>query len=339
MKLPRILGNKQKEQKEIDELILRGEEEAEEVEETAPPMEQPSRMGMEIQKLWAQVKTLREMMKMNDERFQRLSEGIGDVRQRSLALERDLSSLEMETRKAIDLVDSVQPQKLMGEVKKEDIKVMKLESRQETFKKFLDTIREELKEIKSSISAFKGTEAVIKLSNEVRRDLKDMKKIQAVVSRDSEKVEDIFVQVQKRYSRFLELSDEFRSLEKRFDDVMKKANHFMVESRDLAKKEDIHRLWDDMESRLQSAEELNKEFERDRREFDREMREIRSIIPRMERLEKILENRVVEIDDAISRLVRMEQKNYITEDVFDRELDSLFQRVMKTLKRYKGKEK
>ncbi|HDI72959.1 MAG: hypothetical protein DRO76_01905 [Candidatus Altiarchaeales archaeon] len=332
MKLPRILSNKQNEQKEIDELILRGEEEAEEVEETAPSMEQPSRMGMEIQKLWAQVKTLREMMRMNDERFQRLSEGIGDVRQRSLALERGLSSLEMETRKAIDLVNAVQPQKLMGEVKKEDIKVMKLESRQEAFKKFLDTLRGELKEIKSSISAFRGTEAVIKLSNEVRRDLKDMKRIQAVVSRDSEKVEDIFVQVQKRYDRFLELSDEFKSLEKRFDEVMKKANHFMIESRDFVKKEDI-------ESRLRSIERIKEEFKKRREEFDREMNEIKSVIPRVERLEKTLENRVVEIDDAISRLVRMEQKNYVTEEVFDRELDSLFQRVMEKLEKHEGKEK
>ncbi|OYT42504.1 MAG: hypothetical protein B6U86_00145 [Candidatus Altiarchaeales archaeon ex4484_43] len=328
MKLPKILGNKQNEQKEIDELILRGEEEAEEAEETAPSMEQPSRMGMEIQKLWAQVKTLREMMRMNDERFQRLSEGIGDVRQRSLALERNLSSLEMETRKAIDLVNAVQPQKLMGEVKKEDIKVMKLESRQESFKKFLDTLKEEVKGIKSSISAFRGTEAVIKLNNEVRRDLKNMKRIQAVVSRDSEKVEDIFVQVQKRYSRFLELSDEFKSLEKRFDEVMKKANHFMIESRDFVKKEDI-------ESRLRSIVKLKDEFRKRREEFDREMNEIKSVIPRVERLEKTLENRVVEIDDAISRLVRMEQKNYVTEEVFDRELDNLFQRVMDKLERYR----
>jgi len=331
MKLPRILSDKQGGQEEIDELILRGEEEAGEVEEATPPVEQPSRMGMEIQKLWAQVKTLREMMKMNDERFQRLSEGIGDVRQRSLALERSLNSLEMETRKAIDLVEAVQPQKLMGEVKREDIKVMKLESRQETFKKFLDTMREELKEIKSSISAFKGTEAVIKLSGEVRSDLKDIRKIQAVVSRDSEKVEDIFIQVQKRYTRFLELSNEFKSLEEKFNEVMKKANHFMVESQDLVRKEDI-------ESRLRSIEGLNEEFKKRREEFDREIGEIKSVIPRVERLEKTLESRLVEIDDAISRLVRMEQKNYITEDVFDRELDSFFRRVMEKLEKHKGGE-
>ncbi len=327
MKLPTILNNKQKEQKEIDELILRGEEELEEVGETLPAIEQPSRMGVEIQKLWAQVKTLREMMKMNDERFQRLSEGIGDVRQRSLALERSLNSLEMETRKAIDLVGEVQPQKLMEEVKKEDIKVMKLESKQERFKKFLDTLREEQKKIKSSIAAFTGTEAVIKLSNEVREDLKNIMKIQTVVSRDSEKVEDIFVQIQKKYSKFLKLSEEFRSLEEKFDDVMKKANHFMVESQDLVRKEDI-------ESRLKSIEGLNEEFKERREEFDREIGEIRAVIPRVERLENTLKSRVVEIDDAISKLTRMEQKNYVTEDVFDRELDSFFQRVMERLEKH-----
>ncbi|MEA1924813.1 MAG: hypothetical protein U9M95_02985 [Candidatus Altiarchaeota archaeon] len=329
MKLPRILSNRGGEQKEIDELILRGEEEAGEVEETTPSIEQSGRVGIEIQKLWAQVKTLREMMKMNDERFQRLSEGIGDVRQRSLALERSLNSMEMETRKAIELVGEVQPQKLMEEVKKEDIKVMKLESKQETFKKFLDSLREEQKKIKSSISAFTGTEAVIKLSNEVREDLKGIMKIQTVVSRDSEKAEDIFVQIQKKQGKFLKLSEEFKSLEDKFEEVMKKANHFMVESQDLVKKEDI-------ESRLGSLEGLNEEFIKRKKEFDREIGEIRSVIPRVERLEDTLESRVVEIDDAISKLARMEQKNYVTEDVFDRELDSFFQRVMERLEKHDG---
>lgn len=330
MKLPRILSDKQKEQKEIDELILMGEEVGE-VEETTTPVEQPDRTGIEIQKLWAQVKTLREMMKMDDERFQRLSEGIGDVRQRSLALERALNSLEMETRKAIDLVEAVQPQKLMEEVKKEDLRVIKLESKQETFKKFLDNFKEELRVIKSSLTAFTGTEAIIKLSNEVREDLKGIKKIQTVVSRDSERVEDIFIQVQKKYTKFLKLSEEFKSLEEKFDEVMKKANHFMLESQDLVRKEDI-------ESRLRSTEELNKEFEEKRVEFDREIGEIKSVIPRVGRLEKTLESRLVEIDDAISRFMRMEQKKYVTEDVFDRELDSFFRRVMEKLEKHDKRE-
>ncbi|OYT54418.1 MAG: hypothetical protein B6U72_02540 [Candidatus Altiarchaeales archaeon ex4484_2] len=329
MKLPTILNNKQKEQKEIDELILRGEEELEEVGETLPSIEQPSKMGVEIQKLWAQVKTLREMMKMNDERFQRLSEGIGDVRQRNLALEKNINSLEMETRKAIDLVEEVQPQKLMEEVKKEDIKVLKLESKQETFKKFLDTLREEQKKIKSSISAFTGTEAVIKLNNEIREDLKSIKKTQSVINRDSEKVEVIFVQIQKKYGELMKLSGEFRSLEDKFNEVMKKANHFMVESQDLVRKEDI-------ESRLRSIEGLNEEFKERREEFDREIGEIRAVIPRVERLENTLKSRVVEIDDAISKLTRMEQKNYVTEDAFDRELDSFYKRVMELVEKNEG---
>jgi len=329
MKLPRILSNKGDEQKEIDELILRGEEESGDLEETAPSIKQPGRVGVEIQKLWAQVKTLREMMKMNDERFQRLSEGIGDVRQRSLALEKNINSLEMETRKAIDLVGEVQPQKLMEEVKKEDLKVMKLESRQETFKKYLDAFREEQKGIKSSISAFTGTEAVIKLNNEVKEDLKSIKKTQNVVKRDSEKVGNLFVQIQKKYSKFLKLSEEFKSLEDRFDEVMKKANHFMVESQDLVKKEDI-------ESRLGSIEGLNEEFIEKRKEFDEEISEIKSVIPRVERLEDTLESRVVEIDDSIAKLRRMEQKNYVTVDAFDRELDKFYKRVMELVEKHDG---
>lgn len=336
MKIPKILKSKVDEQREIDKLIREVEKLAEEVEdvEEKTPLK-PKHLEIEIQKLWAQVKVLREMMKMNDERFQRLSENIGDIRQRYVALEKHLNQLELKAKRSIELVEAVQPQKLLEEVKREDVKVMSVQAKTEANKKLLDHIIEELKSIRSSIDAFKGTEAVMKLNRETMENLKNIRKIQERIHQNSEKVEDIFVQVQKRYDKFLKLSDDFRALEKQFDEVMKRSNKFIVETSNLVTKEELNKFRGDIESRLKSLEELNREMRIRKEEFDRIVGDIGSAFERIEDLEKRLRNKIVEIDDEIASLNKMKQLQYVTKDEFNKELDDLYQHIIEKIEKSK----
>ena len=334
MKIPKILKSKVDEQKEIDKLIKEGEKLGEEgVEEKASP--KPKQLEIEIQKLWAQVKVLREVMKMNDERFQRLSENIGDIRQRHVALEKDLNQLELKAKRSIELVEAVQPQKLLEEVKREDIKVMSVQAKTEANKKLLDHIIEKLRSIRSSIDAFKGTEAVMKLNKETMENLKNIGKIQARINQNSEKVEDIFVQVQKRYDKFLKLSDEFKALEKQFDEVMKRSNKFIVKTSNLVTKEELNKFRGDIESRFKSLEDLNKEMRVRKEEFDKIVGDISSAFERIEDLGKTLRNKIVEIDDEIAVLNKMKQMRYVTKEEFNKELDDLYQHIIERIEESK----
>ncbi|RLI90430.1 MAG: hypothetical protein DRO95_06215 [Candidatus Altiarchaeales archaeon] len=336
MKIPRIIKSGVDEQREIDKLIREGEKSEEEVVEEKIEMK-PRQLEIEIQKLWAQVRTLREFMRANDERFQRLSESIGDIRRRHITLEKELNSLDMRARRSIELVEAVQPQKLLEEVKKEDMKIMQIKAKVDANKKILDHLVNEIKDIRSSISAFKGTEAVMKLNRETMENLKDIKKIQARIYQNSEKVENIFVQVQKRYDKFLKLSNDFKALEKEFNEVMRRSNKFMVEVSNLATKDELNELRDEIKSQLKSLRDLGDEIKTRKREFDKIVDKIGSAIERIEELEEILRNKIIEIDDGISRLSEMEQRHYITREEFDKELDDLYGHILDELRRIENK--
>ncbi|HEX54576.1 MAG: hypothetical protein DRO90_00275 [Candidatus Altiarchaeales archaeon] len=336
MKIPRIIKSGVDEQREIDKLIREGEKSEEEVVEEKIEMK-PRQLEIEIQKLWAQVRTLREFMRANDERFQRLSESIGDIRRRHITLEKELNSLDMRARRSIELVEAVQPQKLLEEVKKEDMKIMQIKAKVDANKKILDHLVNEIKDIRSSISAFKGTEAVMKLNRETMENLKDIKKIQARIYQNSEKVENIFVQVQKRYDKFLKLSNDFKALEREFNEVMRRSNKFMVEVSNLATKDELNELRDEIKSQLKSLRDLGDEIKTRKREFDKIVDKIGSAIERIEELEEILRNKIIEIDDGISRLSEMEQRHYITREEFDKELDDLYGHILDELRRIENK--
>jgi len=336
VKIPRIIKSGVDEQREIDKLIREGEKSEEEVVEEKIEMK-PRQLEIEIQKLWAQVRTLREFMRANDERFQRLSESIGDIRRRHITLEKELNSLDMRARRSIELVEAVQPQKLLEEVKKEDMKIMQIKAKVDANKKILDHLVNEIKDIRSSISAFKGTEAVMKLNRETMENLKDIKKIQARIYQNSEKVENIFVQVQKRYDKFLKLSNDFKALEREFNEVMRRSNKFMVEVSNLATKDELNELRDEIKSQLKSLRDLGDEIKTRKREFDKIVDKIGSAIERIEELEEILRNKIIEIDDGISRLSEMEQRHYITREEFDKELDDLYGHILDELRRIENK--
>ena len=172
-------------------------------------------------------------------------------------------------------------------------------------------------------------------NKETMENLKNIRKIQARVNQNSEKVEDIFVQVQKRYDKFLKLSDEFKALEKQFDEVMKRSNKFIVKTSNLVTKEELNKFRSDMESRLKSLEDLNKEMRVRKAEFDKIVGDIGSAFERIEELEKTLRNKIVEIDDEIAVLNKMKQMQYVTKEEFNKELDDLYQHIIEKIEESK----
>jgi len=315
-------------QEELDRMIAEGErmiEDREIDDEEKPPS---TSMGVEIQKLWAQITAIKEMINANNERLHKLSESIGDVRRKNIELEKDLNSLEGRIIKTINLVENVQPQLLLNEVKKLDAKIEKLESKQESNKTMLDHIIEELKDIRKIVSTFKGLESVMKLKKDLEDDIKNANKTMNYIHRDVEKVENIFVQVQKRYDDVVELSEKFDTLERRFDELLKTTDKFFIESKNFANRDELIKLKKSIGSKLRSVDEIIKEAKEAKDKFNKYDSYITQYLDEVENLKGILEERLIEINDKLSKLSRMEVEGYITKTELDKNLEDLYTTLM-----------
>jgi hypothetical protein len=197
------------------------EEAAEEPEKEEPKEDAASSNGesADFSRLRVKIESLDEIRKANSERFARLSEQIGEVRGMILDTNRSVSEIELKATKTSDLVQAVQPDKLMVEVRKADGKVEAVRANIESNEAMMKTLMSELKELRNRIAFFRGLEQVMKLSEEVKKDLSRIQKTSALIERHSDKAETIFSEMQSRFSEMdqftstiKELKDDIRAL-------------------------------------------------------------------------------------------------------------------------------
>ncbi len=159
------------------------------------------KVDMELTKVYAQLEGFAEVRKSNAERFTRLSEQLGEVRGMIVDTNKAMSKIEVAATKAVDLVESVHPEKLMIEVRKQDGKVEALRAQIESNEAIIKDLMAELKKVRDQMSFYKGMEQVVQLNDEVKGELASIKKMEAIIERHADKVETIFLEVEKKFTQ------------------------------------------------------------------------------------------------------------------------------------------
>ncbi len=176
------------------------------------------KVDIELTKIYAQLESFGELRKANSERFSRISEQLGEVRGMIVDTNKAMSKIEVAATKAVDLVESVHPEKLMIEVRKQDGKVEALRANIESNEAIVKDLMGEIKKMRDQMSFYKGVEQVAQLNDEVKQELASIKKMEAVIERHADKVETIFLEVEKKFSQF----DKFDSIVNDLQASMKK---------------------------------------------------------------------------------------------------------------------
>ncbi|MCW8966572.1 MAG: hypothetical protein OQK82_07800 [Candidatus Pacearchaeota archaeon] len=159
------------------------------------------KVAADLEKIKASVEAFTEVRKSFTEKFGRISEQIGELR--SMILERDKSIQEIELKaiKAYDLVATVQPEKIMTEMQKQGAKIDALKANLEGNESIMDRVMDELKEAKRKIEFFRGVEEIVKLSEETKQELIEIKKVESRININTDKVETIYAELRKKFQR------------------------------------------------------------------------------------------------------------------------------------------
>lgn len=184
------------------------------------------KIDIELTKINAQLESFGEIRKANAERFSRSSEQMGELRGMIIDANKAMSKIEVSATKAVDLVESVHPEKLMVEVRKQDSKIEAVRAMIESNESIMKDMMGELKRMRGQMNFYKGTEQVLKMNEEVKHELADIKKMEAVVERHADRVETIFLEVEKKFSNFerydttvKDMKEGFRKLGNDFEKV------------------------------------------------------------------------------------------------------------------------
>ncbi len=269
MKISKPFGKKEEKQEKIDELIAEGAKEFEEgevgvFEEKKPEAVDIRKVGMDVDFLKAKAEAFVQMNKVMSDRQAAVSEEIGDLRRKNIELEKNVIRLAAEAEKASSLVKSVQPENLMIEVKKVETKNEMLSAKLDAEKKKFDYVAEELKTIRRDISAFRGVESIIKLNEDVKNEIYNVKKSEASAQKHADRVESIYIKSEKSFSEFLRLKDEMTVLESSLREVTKELTKIRSDTKALVSKSDIASLQKDVHKELDEIREFTKRIDKEK---------------------------------------------------------------------------
>jgi chromosome segregation ATPase len=212
----------------------------------------------EIDRIKASIESFGEVRKGLTERITRISEQIGELRAMILDRDKTIQQVELKAVKASDLVESVHPDKLMIELQKEDAKFEALKANLEGNEAIMEKIMEELKETRKKLTFFKGLDEVVKLGEEVRKELVEIKKVEASIHADTDKVATIYAELRKKFQDIDMFKDSLQEIKINLEQNSKDVDFLKTKVTGLADKSELDKLVQRVQRYIEALQELNK---------------------------------------------------------------------------------
>ena len=216
------------------------------------------KLKVDVDKIKSSVEALQDVRKSFSERFNRTSEQIGELRAMISDKDKSIQEIELKATKAQDLVDSVHPEKIKTDVQKVDAKTEALKANLEGNESIMDKVMEELKDVKKKIKFFRGVDEIVKLSEEVKNELIEIKKIESNVNINTDKVNTLYSEIRKKYQDLDKYSSDVQELKANMEQNKKDINGLKDKTSELASKDDLDRLVQKIQKYIDALKDIKK---------------------------------------------------------------------------------
>jgi len=208
----------------------------------------------EIEKLSARLDSINELLKGHSERFSHFSEQIGEIRTMSMNNEKMIVKASEEGARAADIVKEVKPEKLRLDYQKLELRISAVDERIESHKQYMETILDEIKDIKKREGVSLGTEGILRLSKEVKQDLMDIQKINARTKLNADKAESIFVELKERFGEYEKIRDVIGDISVSNSEIKKEIDSLRLNRANLVKKDELSNFEKTISNKLKLLE-------------------------------------------------------------------------------------
>jgi len=239
-----------------------------------------AKLDAEIDKMKAQLEAVKEGRKIDDDKIQRVVEGLAEVRTMVYGREASTKEQEIKMEKMIDLLSKLEPEKLLLEIGRRDkemsnqaLRVNKLE---ETSKEF----GEMLKRIEMLLRNIGSLEHVIKIGTEASEKLMDMQNMQRSVQKMSDKIQGMYAELSKRMEEFMLYRAKQDRVDDMLNDVLKNLDELNTKAAYFVTRDDLDSFRSSVQATIASAASYAPTTASDERESQKE--EIQMLLKTLE---------------------------------------------------------
>jgi chromosome segregation ATPase len=234
-------------------------------EEEKPVVEKPEvgsaslgQLSVQVEKLGASMEAFAEVRKSFNERFNRTSEQIGELRAMILDRDKSIQTIELKAMKAADLVETVQPEKIMTDVQKQEARIEALKANLEGNESIMGRVMAELKDVKKKVEFFRGIEEIVKLSEETKSELIEIKKIESRIAINTDKVDTIYAEIRKKFQDIEVFNSQLQELKAQGEQSEKDVQFLKDKVVGLASKDDLDKLVNKVQRYVEALKDLEK---------------------------------------------------------------------------------
>lgn len=194
-----------------------------------------TKTGTEIEKMKALVETMREGRKVSDEKVQRIVEGLAEIRTMVYGREASMKEQEVRLEKVMDLMNRLEPEKMVIELGKRDKEISNQKMRIDKLDETTAEFGEMLRRIEKLLQNIGSLENVLKISNESSEKLLGMQTIERNNQKMLDKIQGIYAELSKRMEEFMlyrakqdRMDDLLHEVMKNLDDINTKIAYFVT---------------------------------------------------------------------------------------------------------------
>ncbi|MFH1521438.1 MAG: hypothetical protein ABIF18_00610 [archaeon] len=175
--------------------------------------------SFQAERIDAKIDLIEERLKQFNEKFSYISESIGEIRATNLENEKKISKAMVEADKVIDVVREVKPESLRIDYQKTDIKVSTLGEKIESNSQFMNEIMNEINDLKRKSEVFVGTEGLMKLNEDIKKDLIETQKLSSKTKMQADKAQEIFMELRKGFAESQKIGAIVNNLDESYSGV------------------------------------------------------------------------------------------------------------------------
>lgn len=218
--------------------------------------------NFEFQKINAKLEVVNALIKGFNERFGSVNQQIGEIRGMVLSNEKSISRLNQDALKAIDVVKEVKPDKLRIDYQKINLKVDTLSEKLEANRQIEETIMNEIKDLRQKAGIFVGTDALLKLNEEVKKDLIELQRVGSRVRVNADKSEQIFVELKKGFAQNEKVGSMVSNLDSSYAGLQKEIEKLKVDYSNIVEADDFEDFKKTINSKFSLMDNAVVEFDK-----------------------------------------------------------------------------
>lgn len=211
------------------------------------------KVQVQIEKMQAFLDAVKDDKTSRDETMRRLTEEIGELRSSVNSLDRKVSQQEILVGEVNTAVTDLKPQRFVKFLKKQDMQVKVHDSKIQRMEDLTTVITKRLSTVEDVLKKIGGLEKIADFGRDIAKRLIDIENREKRIGRISDKIDSIFIELNKRMDEFMLYKAKQDTLDELSREMMKAIDDINTKIENYAEKEDLDMLRDTMDSRMASV--------------------------------------------------------------------------------------